>query len=181
MYLLRYLSSSKGWQRSRPLFSTQIWHFCTSRGFKKVSAKNKALFFRIFCSTHAWVAQSNRHLTYNPFIDGWWSSIPTGDNFSFCWNLLKHAMSILHRKFRNARFVLKPKTWYNWSLSADFKITLYICQIWYTSDFQKRSAKLAELLVAKPQMSLFRHDRLSYRVNKFDSPIKRRPKYGNLD
>ena len=71
--------------------------------FWKVSANNKVLFKHLLFNTCLW----NRHLTSNPFIDGWWSSIPTGGNFIFCWNLLKHSMSILHR---NVRFVLKTKT-----------------------------------------------------------------------
>ena len=60
-------------------------------------------YLRIFCSKHVWVAQWNRHLTStNPFMVGIVSSITTGGNFIFCWNL--------YRNFRTARFVFKTKT-----------------------------------------------------------------------
>ena len=42
------------------------------------------------------------------------SSIPTGGNFIFCSNFLKHSMSVL---YRNARYVLKTKNSNNWTIS----------------------------------------------------------------
>ena len=44
---------------------------------------------RIFYSTNVWVAEWLRHLPSNSLMVGVVSSVPTGGNFIFCWNIFE--------------------------------------------------------------------------------------------